>query len=499
MTFVERFKWRNRFGNKEVEPLATFKVRDLYDIIQAVQQAEADQVNIKAFGGGYSFSEVAMSKDYMIDTRDMDRILDLDPQTLRANVKDPSKLIYVESGITLQKLNRYLEFEKDLALPNGGGYSQQTLGGTLSTSTHGSGINFGPYNEQVEAIEIVAGNAKVYRIERKNGPTDPAAFKKIKRKLPVTLVQNDQWFNAVNVNLGCMGVVYAYIIRTVDSFWLTEVREKCTWEQTKDYLLYKNITKDKNRYIGFYINPHTRMKKGKRERFCVVSRKNIATDIPVAWSNKRRRNLLTDLAASMPLLYKTLQFFTGLFPKLTPWLMDVSLSSLIDDQYTDKGYKALMSMGPALPSPAYASELSLEIRKDNSHIKALEEIFNESARRAKLGNVYQGGLIAVRVVKKDDSYLSMAYGRNTMTIESLMLDNTMGGKEILYSYEKAVRKHKGRPHWGMLNDVNGKEAIEHLYGKLPLIKWEEVRKKMDPRSTFGGSILRKMNFFDSKS
>src|SRR2546427_3373332 len=47
---------------------------------------------------------------------------------------------------------------------------------TLFRSTHGSGITFGPLPEQIRSLDLVAGGGGVYRIERGDGPTHPAAF-----------------------------------------------------------------------------------------------------------------------------------------------------------------------------------------------------------------------------------------------------------------------------------------------------------------------------------
>src|SRR3989441_12848642 len=71
-----------------------------------------------------------------------------------------------------------------------GGYDGQTVAGVISTSTHGSGITFGPLPEQIRSLDLVAGGGAGYRIERGDGPTDPAAFA---RRYPERrLVQGDE-------------------------------------------------------------------------------------------------------------------------------------------------------------------------------------------------------------------------------------------------------------------------------------------------------------------
>ena len=57
-----------------------------------------------------------------------------------------------------------------------GGYDGQTIAGVISTSTHGSGIRFGPITDDVRSLDIVASGGALYRIEPADGITDPAAF-----------------------------------------------------------------------------------------------------------------------------------------------------------------------------------------------------------------------------------------------------------------------------------------------------------------------------------
>src|SRR6266513_1915179 len=73
-------------------------------------------------------------------------------------------LVRAGAGVRIKELNAYLG-EHGLALSNMGGYDHQTVAGVISTSTHGSGIKFGPLNDFVRSIDLVAGNGRVYRIE----------------------------------------------------------------------------------------------------------------------------------------------------------------------------------------------------------------------------------------------------------------------------------------------------------------------------------------------
>ena len=78
--------------------------------------------------------------------------------------------------MTIAELNAYLQ-GRELALPNMGGFDGQTVAGVISTSTHGSGIAFGPLSDFVRSLDIVAAGGTVYRIEPDDGPSDPEAYR----------------------------------------------------------------------------------------------------------------------------------------------------------------------------------------------------------------------------------------------------------------------------------------------------------------------------------
>lgn len=57
-----------------------------------------------------------------------------------------------------------------------GGYDAQTVGGVISTSTHGSGIAFGPIADAVRSLDFVAGGGRLVRIEPVGGPAAHASL-----------------------------------------------------------------------------------------------------------------------------------------------------------------------------------------------------------------------------------------------------------------------------------------------------------------------------------
>ena len=90
-------------------------------------------------------------------------------------------------GTHLHTLNPALD-EMGLALRNMGGYDAQTIAGVISTSTHGSGLAFGPFPDAVRSLELVVAGGRGAAVEPADGPTDPAAF----AEESLELVQDDE-------------------------------------------------------------------------------------------------------------------------------------------------------------------------------------------------------------------------------------------------------------------------------------------------------------------
>ena len=185
--------WRNHLGNQSIDPLRIYAPRLDRRGGGHRRAAERTGVTARAVGSGHSWSDVALTTGFVIQTD----LLAARPPPSRTSCgpNGPSaSLVRVEAGIRIRELNTYLDGQ-GLALSNMGGYDHQTVAGVISTSTHGSGIGFGPLNDVVRSLDMVAGNGRVYRIEPSDGPTDPEAYvaQHGERR---TLCQSDGWFYA---------------------------------------------------------------------------------------------------------------------------------------------------------------------------------------------------------------------------------------------------------------------------------------------------------------
>jgi hypothetical protein len=470
--------WKNCVNLQVAHPLRYFKPSTLHEVISIIQDAERNNYKVKAVGSGHSFSDVALTRDYLIDTHGLNKVLPLSALSLN-NTAAPYSLFLTECGILIHELNAALD-SQNKALPNMGAYTGQTIIGAISTSTHGSGIKFGPLAFMVEAIVMVGEGGKVYHVERTNGISIAPI------RLPDTeaeLIQDDEVFLSAVVSLGCLGVIYAVVLRVCDSYLLKEVRTFCSWDEVKAKLQTGDILKD-NRHLEVLVDPYK--VDTSKEHSCLITARNICPpDVSTSWFRAHRAWLYTIIGWFIPdfLMNAVLRFFFNHFPGLTPSILRMSLKTLRDGCYIDKSFKVL-DLGKANNISAYSTEIALP---SNLYLQAVEALFVIFKKIADDGEQYITSPFSLRFVKTSDHYLAMQYGEDqndfVCMIEFPVLKGTVGGEEILARIEGEMYKFGGIPHWGQFNHAGtGDETLTKLYRKFPL--WLKIYGRFCPNGTF---------------
>jgi FAD/FMN-containing dehydrogenase len=480
-----RTAWRNHTGNQGIDPLRIYRPTTLEELVDIVQAAERDGVTVRAVGSGHSWSDVALTPGFLIETHGLDRTPDGPPELLRAGV-DGARLVWTEAGIPLRELNPRLH-ARGLALSNMGGYDAQTIAGVISTSTHGSGIGFGPLNDAVRSLDLVGSGGIVYRIEPTDGPTDADAF--AARHPQRELIQDDRTFHAAVVGMGCMGIVYGAILAVEPAYCLREVRTLTTWDEVREQLR-SGAVLQQHRHWEVLVNPYPR--EG-RHRCLVTTRDPAACDRPGA---NRSRAWLVELASAFPPTSSLINLIVGLWPRLSPRLIDVQLSAIARKDYENVSYKVL-NIGNANRLHAYSAEIGVPIDAAGSHIEAVERIFQMAHQHRELGEVFHTSAISLRFVRASPAFLSMMHGRDTMMIELIQLTHTEGGMELLAAYEDALYALGGRPHWGQINTLTGSNGLlEAMYPRLA--DWQEVHARLNASGVFDSPFSKRVGLSRSR-
>jgi len=469
--------WKNCVDLQVAHPLDYFRPVTIHEVIDIVRTAESKNYKVKAVGSGHSFSDVALTRDYLVDTHGLDKVLPLSRLSLKP-VVNADNLFFTECGILVHQLNAALDAENK-ALPNMGAYTGQTIIGAISTSTHGSGSSLGPLASMVEAIILVGENGEVFQIERTAGISSAPA---IIENVTVKLVQDDDYFLSSVISIGCLGVIYAVVLNVCDSYLLKEERIFSTWDTVKPRLEQGDILRD-NRHLEVLINPYEL--KGSENCSCLITRRNICPpDTKTDWFRLHRAWLYTIIGWFVPdfLMNAILRFLFNSFPKLTPVIIQTSLKTLRDGCYIDKSFKVL-DLGKANNISAYSTEIAFPSDRYIAAVDALLLLFKKIAHD---GGQYITSPFSLRFVKSSDHYLSMQYGAEgdfVCMIEFPVLNGTVGGVEILARVEAEMYQFGGIPHWGQYNHAGiGNETLDKLYPRFST--WLDVYRKLCPKGTF---------------
>ena len=482
MKFKTRKTWENDAGNQISQPLRQYEPESLEQIIAIIKEAEKHERQVRAIGSGHSWSDVGITTDFLVKPNRLNKVLDLEPSLLSDGV-ETSTLFRVESGITFRKLNDELD-SAGLALPNMGGYDGQTIAGVISTSTHGTGIEFGPLSDIVISLEIVSDGGQVYRIEPADGVTNRVKYEN--EHPNIKLIQDDDWFNAVVVSMGCMGVIYSVILRVRDKFWLKEVRTLSTWDEVKEDLKQGNALKSSEHY-EVLVNPH----KVDGNHRCLITRRD-PTDPPKDLpADKTNRNFLSEFLSSLPFLQKLANLIFNAKPDITDDVINRGMEALVDDSYIKISYK-VFNVGVANDIPAISSEIGFPL-KDNKYIEAVDRFLELAEEHKSLGNLYHTAPVSLRFVKASKAFLSMMHGYDTCMMEIILAKDTQGGFEMLRRYENELYKFSGRPHWGQVNSMTGShDLINSMYPKYD--KWIEIYEKLNKNGTFDSPFTKRVGF-----
>jgi len=155
------------------------------------------------------------------------------------------------------------------ALETLGGAGGQTIGGVVSTATHGGDVVSGAIGDMVVALHLIGPDAQEYWIERKtihpsfSQLVDPLKLANVyskgagkpggvERVNPIQYIQSDDLVNAAIVACGRMGVIYSMLLRTIRQYALDEVCETEDWSSVKKWICNPLDPK----FASVFINNH---------------------------------------------------------------------------------------------------------------------------------------------------------------------------------------------------------------------------------------------------
>jgi L-gulono-1,4-lactone dehydrogenase len=426
-------EWRNWAGDQRCIPAAIERPGTREELSEVVRRAAEAGLRVRASASGHSFTEIALTDGIMVRLDRLTRVLEVD----RA-----AGLVRVEAGIVLGELNRRLD-DLGLAFANLGDIDRQTIAGSISTGTHGTGARFRSVSAQVEAIEMVLADGSTLELSAGDDPAGLACAR---------------------IGLGALGLIYAVTIRTVPAFTLHRVDSPKPLAETLARLDELNHLND---HFEFYVFPHTEI------ALCRESRR---TDEP-----PRPRSRAAIYAREVMLENWLGQLFAlggRHLPSQVPRLSRLAASGVGRSTKVDRSYRVFAS-----ERRIRFTEMEYGIAREHA-AEAVRRVLDRAAR-AEHQAAYP---IEVRFVAADDVVLSASHARDTCYI-AVHQDRKLDWEPYFRAVEGIMDDYGGRPHWGKRHF----QTAASLAPRYP--RWDEfraLRAKLDPGGLFDNTYLERV-------
>lgn len=425
---------KNWSGNIQWTPTSIAQPHTEEAIRQLILQASKEKRNIRMIGTGHSFTPLAKTDDILLSLDNYQGLISVDKNTNQVTVK---------AGTKLHRLGELL-FEQGLAMENMGDIDRQSIAGTISTGTHGTGINFGTISTQVKAIRFVNGLGDIIECSEEH---------------------QKNLFKAAQLSLGALGVITQVTLQCVPAYKLELINEKKRLEEILDQ--YHQINSN-NRNFEFYWFPNT--------AYVMTKTSNMANQKAdkTGLSTFFQEYVLENMA------FKLLCEYAYRFPSKNKWVSEFSAKVVSSSRKVYHSHKVY-----ATPRLVKFNEMEYNIP-----LEAYEEVMKEAVKCIEKNNFPVHFPIENRFVKKDDIYMSPAYGRDSAYIachvyyKKPYLDYFEALEDIFKAYD-------GRPHWGKIHTLAAKDLKQRYPHFEDFLKH---RNEQDPRQIFLSPYLKTLFF-----
>jgi len=401
---------------------------------EQLREIISESDNVRFFGNKQSSADICAGTATLIDLNSYNKILGYNDQKME---------ITVQTGITLKELIEAVE-QKGWCIPCLPDINTVTLGGALATGTHGtSGKLLAQY---VVSCRLIPSDGTVMEIN-----------------------EGDELMDAIRVAIGVLGVISTATIRCVPEYTL-HLKEK----PEKDNVWLPKIKKELKHYDFLRILwlPHTGM--GYVIRGQKIDKNTAIQEYLGPKYLKHRRT-------ASKILYK--------YSHKLPWTTYLANNILYQSFFrSKKEHKGSLYQATVTKSRGSTLELAEWTIALDKFPKAFEELKREI--NSWKNNAFIHIPMDIRFVYQDQSWLSYAYGQDTVTMGCVSRNAaTADTYEAFRTIERIFLKYGGRPHWGKRFEAKD-PIMTTLYPKWEAFK--KLRKQLDPTNKFLNPYLSKL-------
>jgi len=417
-------RWTNWAGDQGCDPAYIERPGTLDALQKTIARLVERGHRVRASASGHSFTDCALTEGVMIRLDSLTRKLDFDRS---------SGLFKVEAGAVLHDLNRMLDAE-GVAFENLGDIDRQTIAGSISTGTHGTGERFQNVSAQVEALELIAPDGSLVTID----DSEPDLLR------------------AARVAVGSLGVVYSVTMRTVPAYTINRVDSPKPLREVLGSLDELNAGTD---HFEFYVFPGTDV---------ALCRESERTQEPPA--PKHPAVVYGQEVMLENWVGKAFSAAVRARPELAPRLAELASKGIGRATKVDSSYKVFAS-------ERHIKFTEMEYAVPRERGRELIEGVLDIASRPELHVAWP---IEVRFVAGDDSLLSPSHEQDTCYV-AVHQDRKLAWEPYFRRVEAHARSLGGRPHWGKRHFRTAAD-LAPAYPRWDA--FQAARARLDPEGVF---------------
>lgn len=425
--------WKNWAGDQRCAPAQIARPTSEDELAQAVAQAAARGLPVRAAGSGHSFTDIACTDGLLVDTSGLQRVIEADAET---------GLVTVQAGIKLHALGPQ-NARHGLALENQGDIDLQSLAGALATATHGTGSRFGNLSTRVVGMRLVTASGDIVDLTRES---DPEALL------------------AARVSLGALGIASQVTIECVPLYTLQRHDKPLPLAGVLDRL---DEHVDGNDHFEFFLWPYT------RTAMTRSTKRSDAAPVPTArWKRAIQERLVEN--NGLALICRS----GRRFPSQVPRLNRLMAGAMSETRVQDHAYNVY-----ATRRDVRFTETEYALPREHAR-EALERALALIERR-RLPILFP---FEMRFAAGDDAFLSTAHRRETCYIAAHQYAG-MEFESFFRGFEEIMDSYGGRPHWGKRHYQTA-ATLRERYPDWD--RFQAVRARLDPGNVFANDYTRRV-------
>jgi xylitol oxidase len=396
--WAQQERLKNWAGNLEYSTDKVYYPKSVKEVQTLVKKCK----KLRVLGTRHCFNTIADSKDNLVSTKLLNKVVALDTKL---------NTVTVEGGIKYGELCPYLD-EKGFALHNLASLPHISVAGSCTTATHGSGVGNGNLASVVRALEIVTADGSVVNFSREK--------------------DGDKFFGAV-VGLGAIGLI-----------------TKMTLDVLPSYKMRQNV---------FLNLPLTQLK----EHFEKIMSAGYSVSLFTDWQNESINEVWIKSRIDNGTNYDGVPEFFGAkaaTKNLHP-IIELSAENCTEQMGVPGAWYQRLPHFKMGFTPSSGKELQAEYFVP--HGQAIDAILAIQKMGKQIGpHLF---ISEIRTIAADNLWMSPCYKQPSVAIHFTLKQDWPSVSKLLPVIEKELSPFKPKPHWGKLFTMTP-DVLASRYEKL---------------------------------